>query len=192
MSMTTDTDSEKLGPFPFVIGGMSFIPVIGLIFGLIAITWGLITSKRGGKRLACIGAGGISLTFILYGTLFYLGTQPGGAYEKVRVRLAQTSMNSLVPLIEFYKIQNRRYPESLKELQESLPKESFVFVFDPTVLEVGEKQRYFYYEPVGEDHYYLRGLGLDGKPFTDDDIVPHVSSAPSSKIGLLYERNADS
>jgi hypothetical protein len=191
MNTTTDTGSKKLGAFPFVIGGMSFIPVIGLIFGFIAIIWGLVTNKRGGKRLACIGAGGISFTFVLYGTLFYFGTQPGGAYEKLRVRLAQTSINSLVPLIEFYKIQNGRYPESLKVLQEALPKESFVLVFDPTIIEVGEKQRYFYYEPVGDDHYYLRGLGPDGKPFTGDDIVPHVSSAPSSKIGLLFERKAD-
>lgn len=58
MSTTTDS-SEKLGTFPYVIGGMSFIPLIGILFGFVAIVWGLVTKKQGGKRLAAIGAGGI-------------------------------------------------------------------------------------------------------------------------------------
>ena len=32
-----DEQQEKLGTFPFVIGGMSFIPLIGVLFGLVAI-----------------------------------------------------------------------------------------------------------------------------------------------------------
>jgi len=168
---------------------MSFIPLIGLIFGLVAIVWGLVTNKRGGKRLAGIGAGGICFTLLLYGALFYFGfKQRGGVYDDLRVKLAQSTINSLVPSIEFYKTQNGRYPESLEILKESLPKESFVSVFDPTVVELSGEPKYFYYELVGDDHYYLRSAGADRKPFTGDDIVPQLPSTPGSKIGLLLER----
>ena len=44
-------EQEKLGTFPFVIGGVSFIPGIGIIFGIIAIIWGLVTKKLGGKKI---------------------------------------------------------------------------------------------------------------------------------------------
>jgi len=172
---------------------MSFIPLLGVLFGLIAIVWGLVTKKHGGKRLAAIGAAGISFTIILYGALFYFGTmQRGGIYDDLRTKLAQTTMNSLVQSIEFYKIQHGSYPESLKALQESLPKDSLTFVFDPTDVKVGGQPRYFYYERVGDDHYYLRGLGPDGQPFTPDDIVPQVSSVPNSKAGLFLERKPTS
>lgn len=185
----TDSDSpQKLGTLPFVVGGMSFIPLLGVLFGLIAIVWGLVTKKSGGKRLAAIGAGGIGFTIVLYGALFYFGfAQRGGVYDDLRAKLAQSTINSLVPSIELYKTQNGKFPESLKILQESLPKDGFVTVFDPSVVAIGGEPRHFFYERVGEDHYYLRGLGPDGKPFTGDDIVPQITMQPGSKIGLLIQ-----
>lgn len=189
MTIAANTRSEKLGIFPFVIGGMSFIPLLGVLFGIIAIIWGLATKKFGGKRLAVIGLGGISFTILIYSALFYFGfAQRGGVYDDLRVKLAQSTLNSLVPSIEFYRTQNGKYPESLKILQDSLPKNGFVTVFDPSVVEFGGKPRYFFYERVGDDHYYLRGFGADGKPFTGDDIVPQIELQPGSKIGLLLEQ----
>jgi hypothetical protein len=186
---TASTPQEKLGTFPRVIGGMSYIPLLGVPFGIIAIIWGLVTKKLGGKRLAAIGAGGIAVTVVLYGSLFYFGfVQRGGVYDDLRVKLGQTTINSLVPVIEFYKVQNGKYPESLEALQKSLPKDSFTSTFDPTIVGPGTKPRYFYYERVGDDHYFLRGLGADGQPFTADDIVPEIPSAPGSKLGLLVKR----
>jgi hypothetical protein len=193
MTNTIDTTTEKLGRFPYVLGGMSFIPLIGVLFGIIAIIWGLVTKKLGGKRLAAIGAAGIGFTIILYGALFYFGfMQRGGVYDDLRTKLAQTTLNSLVQSIEFYKVQHGDYPESLKVLQESLPKDSFTTVLDPTDVKVGGQPRYFYYERVGQDHYYLRGVGPDGQPFTPDDIVPQLSSAPGSEVGLLLQRQPNS
>ena len=188
MTTADSANPEKLGTFPFVVGGMSFIPLLGVLFGIIAIVWGLVTKKGGGKRLAAIGAGGIGFTIVIYGALFYFGfAQRGGVYDDLRAKLAQSTINSLVPSIELYKTQNGRYPESLKILQDSLPKDGFVTVFDPSVVALGGEPRYFFYERVGEDHYYLRGLGADGKPFTADDVVPQIALQPGSKIGLLVE-----
>ncbi len=189
----TYNEETKLKGLPYVIGGLSFIPLLGVLFGIVAIVWGFSTNKIGGKNLAGIGAGGILFTIILYGSLFYFGVeQRGGVYDDLRIKLAQSSVNLLVPQIEFYKVQNGKYPDSLKTLQTSLPKESFVSVFDPSDISVNGQPRSFYYEPVGIDHYYLRGLGKDGKPFTKDDIVPQITVPPNSHLGLLFERTTNS
>ena len=176
----------------YIIGGMSFIPLIGVLFGIISIIWGFATSKTGGKRIAFMGLAGICLTIVLYGALFYFGfVQRGGVYDDLRKKFAQSTLNSLIPTIEYYKIQHGQYPESLKELQQSLPKDSFTFVFDPSSPNIASGPKYFFYERVGKDHYYLRSVGPDGQPFTADDIVPALTPAEASKTGLLLERKAD-
>ena len=180
---------DRLGAFAYVLGGLSFIPAIGVVFGASAITWGLVTRKRGGRRLACIGAAGIACTVVVYGALFYFGfMQRGGVYDDLRLKMAQSTIASVVPVIEMYKLQTGHYPESMAALKDSLPKDSMVMLFDPSTMHMGQVPGYFFYQRVGEDHYYLRGLGPDGVPFTADDIVPQVPVAPGSKIGLLVER----
>jgi hypothetical protein len=188
--MSGSGDSEKkLGAFPFVVAGLSFIPLVGLIFGAVAIVWGLLTRKAGGKKLALVGGLGVGFTVLIYGSLFYFGyAQRGGMYDFLRQKLAQSSLNSLVQSVEFYKLEFGRYPVSLVELKESLPKDSFVSVFDPSDVRSGK--RYFYYAVVDENHYYLRGLGADGVAFAKDNIVPEIAQGPHSSLGLLVDTPA--
>jgi hypothetical protein len=182
---------EKLGTFPYVIGGVSFIPGIGIIFGIIAITWGLVTPKLGGKKLSIIGACGIGLSVILYGSLFYFGfVQRGGVYDDLRAQLSKNTITSLVQAIEFYKTQNGNYPDSLETLRKSLPENSMMFVHDPMHVQMGGEPRYYYYELKDPSHYYLLGVGPDEKPFTSDDIVPNIEVKPNSGIGLLIHKGS--
>ena len=117
---------------------------------------------------------------------FYFGfAERGGVYDELRVKLAETNLTSLVPAIEFHKAQNGKYPASLETLQKAQPEGSAAFVFDPTDVQVVDKPRYFYFELVGDDHYYLLGVGADGKPFTQDDQNPQIESSPGSKIGFI-------
>jgi len=168
------------------VGGLSFIPLIGVPFGIAAIIWGLVTGKIGGKKLALVGVAGIALTCLLYGGLLYFGlVQRGGIYDELRGKLAQTSLNSLPPAIEFYKLQYGSYPETLEQLRQSLPKDSPVFIYDPTDMRIGSVGRLFFYKRVDADHYYLRGVGPDGVPFTADDILPEISPSAANKLGLL-------
>ncbi len=184
-----DSPTEKLGTIPFVIGGMSFIPGLGIFFGLVSIVWGTLTKREGGKKLRMLGAAGIAFSVVLYGALFYFGfAQRGGVYDDLRTKLAESTLTSLVPAIEFYKAQKGKYPESLEELQKSQPEGSTVFVFDPTDVKVAGKSRYFYYQLVDEVHYYLLGVGPDEKPFTDDDQNPNVESSPGSTIGYIRKK----
>lgn len=186
---------RKLGRGAFVVGGLSFIPLIGVLFGIVAIVWSLASRKEGGKALALVGAGGIAFTVMLYGALFYFGMiYRGGIYDEMRAKLAQQQLGQLVQSIEFYKVTNGDYPTSLQQLQEAAGKSttSFttIFIYDPTDVRFGTGPRYFYYERVGTDRYYLRSVGPDGQPFTADDIVPQVNDALLPKLGLLIARPA--
>jgi hypothetical protein len=181
-----NNEQEKLGTFPFVLGGASFIPGIGIIFGITAIIWGLITNKLGGKKLAIIGSCGIAFSIILYGALFYFGTvQRGGVYDELRVQLAKTTITSLVQAIEFYKTQNGQYPDSLETLQKTLPENTLVFVTDPTDVQFTEKPRNFHYKLKDESHYYLLGVGLDETPYTSDDLLPDIKVNDNNGVGLI-------
>lgn len=182
---------EKLGTFPYVVGVMSFIPLIGVLFGLVAIVWGLATKKTGGKMLALIGGGGIAFTVVLYSSLFYFGfVQRGGVYDDLRAKLSKSMITSLVQAIEFYKTQNGHYPDSLETLRESLPENSIVFVFDPTNIKMGGESRYYHYELKDPSHYYLLGVGPDEKPYTSDDVLPDIEVKPNSGIGLLIHEGS--
>ena len=182
----TEEPRQKLGTLPFVLGGMSFIPGIGIIFGVAAAIWGIFTKKEGGRKLAIVGGAGIAFSVVLYSSLFYFGfLQRGGVYDDLRVKLSETNLTALVPAIEFYRIQNGKYPDSLEDLQKSQPENSTVFVFDPTDIKAAKQSRYFYYEVPDKDHYYLLGVGPDGQPFTSDDQYPTVKSTTEGTIGFL-------
>ena len=138
-----------------------------------------------------IGAGGIAFTVVLCAVFFYVGfVQRGGFFDETRVKAAESTLTSLVQAIEFYKIQTGRYPGSLEELRKTFPQNFLVSVFDPTDVRMSGKLRYFHYELVDNDHYYLLGVGPDGQPFTDDDILPKVETGPGSKIGLLMKHGS--
>jgi hypothetical protein len=182
-------EDKTLGWFPFVVGGLSFIPLLGVLFGLIAIVWGLSARRRGGMKLVLVGAVGIGFTIVLYGALFYFGfSQRGGIYDDLRTKMAQNNLNSLVQSVEFYKLSHGEYPDSLETLKASLQKGSFesLYVIDPRMLSVGKGGQYFYYRKVDADHYYLRGVAPDGKPFSTGALVPQITSS-GGKLGLLID-----
>ena len=183
-------EREKLSASAYVVAGLSYIPLIGVVFGIISVIRGLVTKKVGGRKLAFIGAGGIAFTVVLYSGLFYFGfVQRGGVYDGLRVKITESTITSLVQSIEFYRTQNGNYPASLEILRESFPEGTAVFVFDPTeVGGFGHTSRRFYYQLVGDDHYYLLSVGPDGLPFTRDDIHSKVKIGPDSQVGLLIKK----
>lgn len=189
MSNSKSSD-EKLGYLPFVISGLSFIPLCGVIFGIISIVWGLVTPKRGGKVLAIIGALGIAFTVILYGSLFYFGfIQRGGFYDEIRAEMAKSQLPDLVKAIEFYKLQNGKYPTNLDELANSQKQGQYVSILDPTTMVgISPKMRNFHYKVLTDGRgYYLLSVGTDGKPYTPDDLLPNIEA---KNIGLQIHPNS--
>ncbi|MFO7568560.1 MAG: type II secretion system protein GspG, partial [Smithellaceae bacterium] len=124
----------------------------------------------------------------IYSATFYFGfMKRGGVYDDLRVKMAQSNLTQLVQSIEFYKVQNGTYPVSLEALKDALPKESMVFINDPTDVHMGGESRNFYYKRIDENHYHLLGVGSDGKPFTNHDILPTIASVPQGKVGLIIK-----
>jgi hypothetical protein len=177
-------ENDKLGFLPYVFGGISFIPLCGVPFGIVSIIWGLLSKKRGGKTLAVVGSLGIAFTVILYSSLFYFGfVQRGGVYDSLRVQMAEQNLSSLVQAIEFYKLQNGAYPPVLSDLVKSQSQGQPVMIIDPTTMVGNSQPREFYYELTKDGSgYYLLGIGVDGTPFTSDDLLPKIEA---KNTGLL-------
>ena len=69
---------EKKAPVALIIlSGLSFIPLIGVFFGLISIVISLFDFKRF-KLLFILGLSGIIFTIVIYSTLNYFGFQKRG------------------------------------------------------------------------------------------------------------------
>ncbi|UTM59102.1 hypothetical protein L4174_020530 [Photobacterium sp. CCB-ST2H9] len=168
------------GCLGFVIGGMSFIPLIGVLFGIVAIIWGF---KAKSTKLKVVGLCGISFTFILYGTLGYFGfVQEGGVYDDLRFKLVKVQLTNSVQAIELYKVQHGVYPPSLEVLQESLPEGSLVSLNDAAQVSISGEKLY-YYIVIDENYYHIRSYGRDGIINTLDDILP----TPIEKVGLVAD-----
>ncbi len=64
--------SKKHGAFPFVLAGISFIPLIGVLFGIICIAVALIARKSNSLLLGILGGSGILVTVVIYGVILPL------------------------------------------------------------------------------------------------------------------------
>ena len=70
----TQARPAPLGPMPYVVAALSVFPVLGALFGLVAVGWGLATLQRGGKPVAIIGALGLASQTILIQAAFHFLT----------------------------------------------------------------------------------------------------------------------
>ncbi len=179
--------SKELGAFPYVIAWLSFIPGIGVIFGVISIIWGiLVTRKKGGPVLALIGIGGILFSFLLYGVLIhYVIVKRTGTFADLRSKLTVTTADEAVQAIELYKVKTGKYPETLNELAGSLPAGWERIIYDPSNTAIGNAPKMFYYQLINTKQYYLFSAGNDGVPFTKDDISPSIR--PSGGMGYTIK-----
>jgi len=171
---------DPAGCLGYVVGGMSFIPLIGVLFGIIAIIWGF---KSKNSKLKYVGSAGILFTVILYGSLGYFGfVQEHGVYDELRATMTKTQLTGAVQAIEFYKVQNGEYPDSLETLQKSLPENSMVFLYDAAQVNM-EEMKLYYYKGINESSYHIRSYGRDGLINTKDDILP----SPIENVGLVAD-----
>ncbi len=97
----------------------------------------------------------------------------------------------MVKEIEFYKIQNGKYPQYLKDIEPKGKPQGFVSIYDVSQIRLGDKEpKLFYYELVnGGTNYYLFSVGSDGKPFTKDDVYPVLDESQMKHIGYVRPDN---
>lgn len=109
----------------------------------------------------------IGIIVILFSILILFST--GVIGKKNMQQHSQILLNSLVKEIEYYKSQNGKYPDSLKQLESP---ETFVFIVDPTQSKAGTN---YNYKNLGEK-YLLFSSGSDERQNTTDDFYPQIKN----------------
>ncbi len=155
-------------------GLLGFISNVGLFAGIIFIIRGLFQFKD--KWLVFIGMGGILFTIGFWYTI-----EHSSFVERGNISASKILFNNLAKNIEFYKLQNGSYPDSLEEIRKQ---DKTVFIYDPS-FHIGETAEKFNYHKQGRG-YILFSSGLDRKPHTNDDLFPDSTFMDTTKnFGLI-------
>ncbi len=157
----SSTSTKPRSVAGWVFGGLSFIPLIGVLFGIIAIVIGAVKKIPGQIYL---GIAGILFSVLLYGGVFYFGfISKTGRFAELKIRLVQQEMRIDAGQIALYKSQHGKLPAALSDLGRPSEKNMFMTA-DPWGTQ-------FKYTQLGDDHFELTSAGPDGKFGTSDDIT---------------------
>jgi Type II secretion system (T2SS), protein G len=145
----------------WVFAGLSFIPLFGIWFGIVAIVIGAVKKTTGQVYL---GIAGILFSVLLYGGIFYFGfIAKTGPFAELKLKQVPQMIKTDAGQIALYKSQHGKLPEALADLGNPSEKTLF-FTTDPW----GTK---FKYTKLGDEHFELTSAGPDGEFGTSDDIT---------------------
>lgn len=169
----------------FLFALLCMVPLVGAIAGVVFI---IIGASNRDKILIGTGIGGVLITGVVYGTLFYLSFSRDTSLSRAWDSFASAHLNAAIREVEFYKQINGRYPDNLDEVR-SMDTANTTFVFDPSkgkgMSMVDTKEFYYSKQDSG---YYLFSTGYDNTPFTEDDIYPAFSDDILSKTGFRLDK----
>jgi hypothetical protein len=164
---------------PYWLGLLCLIPFIGAVIGLVIAILGI---RYKDKWFTLIGVAGIIITIVFY--FFLIGTlEDLAASGDSSKNFSQSEPNKLVEDIEYYKVLNGQYPDSLQQLVKII---DWVMINDPVQPLHGRSKALFNYERIS-DKYKLFSSGHDGIPGTRDDIYPKLPGADISKTGWIKD-----
>jgi len=110
-------DKEKRISVPeYLVGFASFIPFLGVLFGLASLVLGAMKFKNSGWKLIALGVGGILLTMILSVSLWTYLLGNGAGKGEIYVKMAGKNLKTCVMALEFHKRMKGRYPATLREI----------------------------------------------------------------------------
>ena len=155
-----------------VFGLVSFIPMFGVLLGILAIVFGFISISQikknnlEGKGLAIagiiLGFAGIIFTIALYSALFYFGfVADKGPYADLRAELNKEILTQNAGILELYKNKYGRYPDNLEQVSEA----NYTFSLTDAKLTP------FCHKLLTNNSYELKGAGEDKICDTADDIL---------------------
>lgn len=161
MENINSSESKPKSTSGWVFGGLSFIPSIGVLFGVIAI---IIGAKKKNKGQIFLGITGILVTVILYGSLYYFGfVAKTGPYADLKIQLASQIINTDAGQILVYKNKNGKLPTKLSDL--GTPSQAnFFSTIDPWMTEI-------IYSVKSDGTFELISAGPDKILSTADDIT---------------------
>ncbi len=165
-------NKKDLNPLNYIIAFLSFIPLVGVIFGIITIVIGY---NKNSNLLKNLGVFGVLTSILLYSLLFYFGFRNGGTFDGWN-NFTKNDLNKTFIFIEYYKTQNQTYPDSLSYLKKY---DTFSTFRD------SPNHNEFYYQKLSDSTYYFFGVGKDEKPFTKDDLYPSLLDENLKQSGLI-------
>jgi hypothetical protein len=180
--------------FHYTMGVLAFIPILGVLVGLVLIIWGFHNRRTGGLRILSLGIAGICFTVLLLGGLTYHSKylRDSGQLDDFFAGIAKKNLNTASMLIEQYRIKYGHYPSSLIDLEtENIDSHVILDSYVAFRSEEGYEPYYYSLENNG-NNYYLLSTGPDLLPFTEDDVVPDVSQQGKVRPGLLVKHNKTS
>ena len=172
------TNEKRPGSYLYGRGFFGLISLIGAFIGIGLIYLGAIKYRNG--KLVLIGIAAIFPTKLICGPIIIADYSPFGRSNFILFDIPY--LNELVVNIEFYKKEHKVYPDIL----EGLPKEhEFLVINDPVqTFTKNSNENKFFYKKVGTK-YLLFAIGLDGTPFTNDDIFPSSKYFDNTLTGLV-------
>lgn len=178
---TKGSSKVKNGGHLYYWGLVGFLPNFGVIAGAILLYKGVYTYKN--KKLITIGIADILFTIIFWIGFTYQMNH-GSWFNDVNAKLAQTEVNSIVKDIEFFKMKNGNYPDSLVQVEKN---GQSIFINDPFLQATDNKMKGdFHYKRI-RNKYTLFSVGADRSPNTVDDIYPTVTLGDTLKFGLIKQ-----
>lgn len=159
-------------------GLLGLFPNIGLVCGIILTIRGIFQYKD--YKLLLIGISDILFTIFFWISVNYYVAH-SSTFQKQNIELAQGRLNTLFKTIEFYKLENGVYPDSLEQLQKD---DKTLSIYDFLPRSSDYKTVRYNYSKAGSK-YYLFSSGIDGIPNTADDIYPKISKTDTAKFGLI-------
>lgn len=164
---------------PYLLGILCAIPLVGAFVGMALILYGIFKYKD--RLLIFIGTAGLVISICVYSLLFYnlkYGKSSTDSFSKI----SEKELNELVQNIEYYKLVNGNYPDSLEQLKKG---NETINIYDPLLIRKMDNSINTKFEYKKMDSVYtLFSSGNDGIPYTSDDIYPSIVKAEAKKIGL--------
>ena len=172
----------------WIAGGLSFVPLLGFLFGPVSLILGSIRLKNGGHKIIFMGLGGLVLNVIYITLLMTMITSKISKASKGFSLLAKDNLVETVKDLEYYKLIRGKYPEKLKDLVDTKngwPRHMSTLMDTSTgQLPKFQDSDYFQYGLLdGGQHYYLFGVGPDGIANTADDVYPDIATEELDHIG---------
>ena len=169
---------KKPGSHLYGRGFLGLIPLIGFFVGMGLILLGGFKYKN--RTLVLIGFGSLIPTILIYGFLYLNVNSLSG--KSGFATFCKPQMDQLVKNLEFYKKEYKVYPDSLEQLRKD---QEFLFINDPVQGFGNAKYGNNYYYRNKGSKYVLFSLGIDGIPYTNDDIFPSSKYFDSTLTGLV-------
>jgi hypothetical protein len=175
VEVTNRNNLKKPGSHLYGRGFLGLIPLIGFFIGIGLILLGAVKYRN--RKLVIIGLVALLPTVLIYGSLFMMVDTP-----ETWTTFCQPQMDQIVVNLEFYKKGHSNYPDSLEQLQ---GQDKTLFILDPVQVHTRTKYGNNYFYRKKDSGYILLSMGVDGIPYTNDDIYPSWKYYDSSLTGLV-------